>query len=90
MTEQKPMTTAGVTTTQAEPAKAANEAEQKRLDEATSHMTDHSIAERVRAYHPHASASDEGTKAMLADYDRLKGEADKAKAPAPAEGAKPA
>jgi hypothetical protein len=34
-------------------------------------MTDRHLEDRVRAAHPHAAETDEGTKAMLADYDRL-------------------
>ena len=61
---------------------------QRRVDEATKHMTDRHLEDRVRAAHPHAAESDDATKAMLEDYDRLAKEqkqhtehhADKAKA----------
>lgn len=53
-------------------------AAKRAYDEAVTEMTDHGIAERVRAYHPHASSSEEAAKAMIEDYRRLVAERDKA------------
>lgn len=43
----------------------------RRTDDATKHMTDRRLEDRVRAAHPHAADSDQAHQQMLADYDRL-------------------
>lgn len=51
-------------------------AAKRAYDAAVAEMTDHAIAERVRAYHPHASTSEQAAQAMLDDYKRLIAERD--------------
>jgi len=52
-------------------AHAKADALKKKLAEATEKMTNHAIAERVRAAHPNAGNSDEGIDAMVKDYERV-------------------
>jgi len=49
----------------------AEAARKRRLDQIRAKMPDRHIEDVVRAYHPYAADSDEGTKAMLADFERL-------------------
>jgi hypothetical protein len=53
---------------------------QKAYAAAIEKMTDHALFERVRSFHPHAEQSPEAVKVMEDDYNRLKADADKAKA----------
>lgn len=68
MTEQKPMTTHD-----------ADDA-RKAYDDAVAKMDNAALRDRVVGVHRHAATNADALKAMVEDYDRLKGEADAAAA----------